>query len=428
MDVPKDPKGLWNFIHEHEGNLACANLRGARLTRFNFGDADLTGADFTDADLEQADFSEAKVSRANFTGAALNRADFSGTTANEADFTRATAIGADFAHSSLRKAKFISTELERANFTEANLSEADLSEAHLTDTVLARTNLEGTLLGAMFIGTIVVAVRLARAKSLDRAYIDGFSVDQETLKFLIEDVNAGIPSETAIGFLRDGGIVLPEALDSLAPPSSASREPHDFLPDFLVPNSLPTPAVVQELRNVLEQAQGEREMQEFLEQHPEVLAACVAAHHWGWVIPQKRLGSEYVTDFLVCGRSSLGVEWVAVELESPTVPLFTQAGDVSQTLNHAIRQIRDWRDWLANNLDYARRSREQNGLGLREISAEVPGLILIGRRSRLDAETKQHRRRIGRESNMVIHTYDFLVDACTRWTPGGLLHDPGAPD
>lgn len=224
-----------------------------------------------------------------------------------------------------------------------------------------------------------------------------------------------------------GRISLPKEIDAIHSGPLARRDPYDLFPEFRV-DTRPTAIVVEELRTVLEGSQNERAMQEFLELHPEVLAACVAAHHWGWVLPQRRLGAQYVTDFLVCGRSSLGFEWVAVELESPTAALFTKTGDVAQTLNHAIRQILDWRNWLADNLDHARRPREDNGLGFREIDNHPPGLILVGRRSMLDDATRKRRRLLSQELGIRIHTYDFLIDACTRFVPGGLMRNPGAPD
>jgi len=133
--------------------------------------------------------------------------------------------------------------------------------------------------------------------------------------------------------------------------------------------------------------------------------------HGRWVIPTKRLGSEYITDFVIGERSSLGFEWQAVELESPAAPLFTKAGDPTKQLTHAIRQIQDWRVWLQRNQNYAARSKAEGGLGLTDIVADVPGLILIGRRAAVDPETQERRRQMSNDLQIDIHTYDFLLDS-----------------
>lgn len=73
-----------------------------------------------------------------------------------------------------------------------------------------------------------------------------------------------------------------------------------------------------------------------------LLAQIVGGGHGRWVIPRQRLGAEHVTDFLVGEKSSIGFEWLAVELESPKARMSRKSGDPTQTLNHAVRQITDW--------------------------------------------------------------------------------------
>jgi hypothetical protein len=87
--------------------------------------------------------------------------------------------------------------------------------------------------------------------------------------------------------------------------------------------------------------------------------------------------------------------------------MFNRNGDPTKALSHAIRQILDWRSWLTVNLDYARRSRDANGLGLCDIDPDSPGLILLGRREATEA-TRDRRRRYARELNIRIHSIDWL--------------------
>jgi hypothetical protein len=165
------------------------------------------------------------------------------------------------------------------------------------------------------------------------------------------------------------------------------------------------------LRSVLNRASDERAVHTFLEKWPEYLIQHLGGGHRRWAISKQRLGAEYVPDFLIGESYSYGFDWYAVELESPTASMFTKNGDVSRQLNHAIRQIQDWRGWLEANRDYASRSRKDDGLGLPQISARARGLILIGRRENVSLETNGLRRQLIHDLRIDIHSYDFLVNS-----------------
>ena len=122
------------------------------------------------------------------------------------------------------------------------------------------------------------------------------------------------------------------------------------------------------------------------------------------------MGGKFITDFLLADLSSLSINWEAVELESPKAKLFNKNGDPAHTLNHAIKQIRDWRTWLTNNLGEATRLQQNDGLGLIGIEPELECLILIGRRRDLDYTQQDARQRIHREIKGETHTYGWLIE------------------
>ena len=164
------------------------------------------------------------------------------------------------------------------------------------------------------------------------------------------------------------------------------------------------------LRATIEHARGKRDIRRFLEKHPHILAQSLDGEDDKWCIPEKRLGSECAPDFLLAELSSIGLEWCGVELESPHAKLFKKNGDPSSSLTHAVRQATDWRTWLRNNIDYARRPRDKNGLNLIDIDSNLPFYILIGSRRGLDDRNRERRHNMNKDLNIQIHTYDWLIE------------------
>ena len=167
---------------------------------------------------------------------------------------------------------------------------------------------------------------------------------------------------------------------------------------------------INRLERVLLTAKGERPLQRYLQQAPLILVQHLRGGHGRWVIPQKKLGAEHVTDFIIGEAHSFGHEWTAVELESPQAKMFTKTSNPSNELTHAIRQIQDWRAWLKRNQDYAARPRDKAGLGLRDIDSSIPGLIFIGRHESISSSTDDLRRQMCQDLKIWIHSYDTLVD------------------
>lgn len=165
-------------------------------------------------------------------------------------------------------------------------------------------------------------------------------------------------------------------------------------------------------------ATREQDLQELFEAHPILLVQHLGGGHGRWVLPRKRLGAEFVPDFVVGERSSEGYAWQLIELESPSARMFTKKGDPTAQLSHAIRQVKEWRAWLVNNQNYAARPRTDNGLGLTDISPNCPALILIGRRPTPEG-TNALRRQMTADDKIEIHTYDYLLEAAqgrVTWT------------
>jgi hypothetical protein len=183
-----------------------------------------------------------------------------------------------------------------------------------------------------------------------------------------------------------------------------------FFPDLFVSRDEVTRDEIAAYQSALDTARDEADMQHCLEANPRMLIQHLTGGRRAWVIPQKRLGSEYVTDFVIAQKTSGGLVWYAVELERPQAKMFNKNGDSSSVLNHALRQINDWRDWLSQNRDYAAKPSERSGIGLIDIDPELEGLIIIGRDAEVDQRaTASRRRRLERVNRVRIETYDWLL-------------------
>ncbi len=145
--------------------------------------------------------------------------------------------------------------------------------------------------------------------------------------------------------------------------SRANTLKDDPLRDFFVWWDDLTYDDIEKLEIAIKSAKREEDVQEILTEIPLLLIQHLGGGHGRWVLPKKKLGGEYVTDFIIGEKHSFGFDWVAVELESPKAKMFTVKGDLTKELTHAIRQIQDWRSWIKSNRDYATRERNKKGLG-----------------------------------------------------------------
>jgi len=106
--------------------------------------------------------------------------------------------------------------------------------------------------------------------------------------------------------------------------------------------------IIEEFEDLLEEDLSEEDLQKFLSTHPVLLSPTALE-----ILPKHRLGKEYITDFVIC---EVGSEYILVEIEAPSQRLFNKSGDPSAPLTHTQRQVEDWREWVSENIAYARKS------------------------------------------------------------------------
>jgi len=178
------------------------------------------------------------------------------------------------------------------------------------------------------------------------------------------------------------------------------------LSDFLVEQRL-TLEDIELLQGVLDSATDERPIQRLVEQKPQLLTALVGGES-RFCVPQVRLGAEFIPDFLIGGVDSAGIRWTLVELETPrSAVTLVSENQLDKFARKGVSQIETWREWLTQNLDYARRSRGEQGLGLPDIRPNLEGLVIVGRRARLQANANTVRHPLRERARIHVHTYDW---------------------
>jgi Domain of unknown function (DUF4263) len=247
---------------------------------------------------------------------------------------------------------------------------------------------------------------------LERLPEVGPVTDEDGLRLFLHRLHDRLArlSPDAVPALPPPPVTVPAGTLRVRRPSRSAAVVNDDLADAFVWWDDITAEDVEAYREVLSTADDERPLQKHLALNPILLVQHMGGGHGRWVISQKRLGAEYIPDFVIAERSSSGFEWQFVELQSPRARLFVpSSGRQSEQLDEGLRQIAEWRRWLADNRDYARRPRACNGLGLVDASDRDPGLLIIGREAGLTELDRQRRRQLGDQLGVRIRTYDWLV-------------------
>jgi hypothetical protein len=167
---------------------------------------------------------------------------------------------------------------------------------------------------------------------------------------------------------------------------------------------------ITELETLITTADDERPIQKFLEEHGYLLTALLGGNE-RYCLSQKRLGGEYVPDFIIGDVDSLGIRWVLIELETPRSGIYLKGGLLlDEKARKGMSQIMDWRNWLSSNIAYARQRRSENGLGLFDIREKSDALVLVGRRSQMPNTSDAQRHEYRQSNNIQIHSYDWLLE------------------
>lgn len=114
------------------------------------------------------------------------------------------------------------------------------------------------------------------------------------------------------------------------------------------PWKTPANRLALDYSEVLDRATAEEDVQKYLKSNPEI----VFPDHIS-VLPKFKLGDDYVTDFVFLIQGQSGRQYVFVEIECPTKPVFIKSG-LSSGFTQAKGQILDWKRWIRKHHSYVR--------------------------------------------------------------------------
>ncbi|WP_432862277.1 Shedu anti-phage system protein SduA domain-containing protein [Microbispora rosea] len=155
-----------------------------------------------------------------------------------------------------------------------------------------------------------------------------------------------------------------------------------------------TAKLLQSFKSLIDAEEDESAYQRFLQENPVILEPLAAE-----IIPQARLGLEYITDFVLRLHDN---RYIVVEIERPQDRIFTSQGDLTARFNHAVGQVLDFQHWVAENSAYA----QKNMPGI----VSPHGLLVMGLRKNLTEREASKLRRWQQNSRDIEHlTYDDLL-------------------
>ncbi len=151
---------------------------------------------------------------------------------------------------------------------------------------------------------------------------------------------------------------------------------------------------INTLSDLIRAGVREEEYQKFFTENPAFLNPLASQ-----LISKHKLGGEFITDYVL---ETLTGDYIAVEIEKPTDPIFTQSNDFTHQFTHAFGQVLDFIEWIEQNISYAQKK-------LPGITSPS-GVLVIGVRASLNKEQEDKLRRFNKNSNSVeVVTFDDLL-------------------
>ena len=141
-------------------------------------------------------------------------------------------------------------------------------------------------------------------------------------------------------------------------------------------------------------------------------------HHDAFLFKEFPLGTRYVADYLLIGKSSDGYSFVFVEFEHPYRNITLQDGELGEAFRKGINQVKDWKRFLESQFNAVSDELKKNSntnINLPDEmytydSSRMNYVVVAGKRSDFNENTYRIRREYIRDNNIFLLHYDNLYD------------------
>lgn len=178
-------------------------------------------------------------------------------------------------------------------------------------------------------------------------------------------------------------------------------------PWHLVENSPVHNAIKEEWKKLLDDKNNtEHKFLSFLKKHAGFFSRGMSFYE-SVLISELRLGTEHRVDFVLAhGNRSAGFVYTLIELENPNKPAFKKDCTPTAELTHALKQIRDWMQWIKKNSSEVEKT-------FPSWESNFRYMIIMGRRTD-DAKLLQQRNFLSESNGVNIRSFDYLTDLFDR--------------
>lgn len=141
-------------------------------------------------------------------------------------------------------------------------------------------------------------------------------------------------------------------------------------------------------------------------------------HHDAFLFKEFPLGTRYVADYLLIGKSSGGYSFVFVEFEHPYIKITLQNGELGEAFRKGINQVTDWKRFLESNFSAISDELKKHcntKINMPDEmytfdSSRMNYVVVAGKRSDFNENTYRVRREYVRDNNIILLHYDNLYD------------------
>lgn len=175
--------------------------------------------------------------------------------------------------------------------------------------------------------------------------------------------------------------------------------------------------LIEKYIEALDQELEEKEYQDFLEANTRFIPRHFVQNHgvhMSLVLRKLKLSNDMITDFVILSKSSIGWNYILVEIEKPSSRFFKSGStEVHSDFMGGIKQIKSWQAWFSKPANKVHFEAHLQFIKkpISNTPVEIKYVLVTGRRSEYeDSEDKIHTIRSFESGNFKIMSFDSLSE------------------